>query len=148
MNTENQPQPDPDPAPAPEAPQPTQPEKPVEFGELPDSAKQNAMLCHLLGALVSVIGALVMWLVKKDEHPFIDDQGKEATNFQITIVIAYLALSFIGTVLAFISCGILFFAPLLGFVPWPIQIIFGIIGAMKAKEGEAYRYPFALRLIK
>ena len=138
MNTENQPQPEP----APAAP----PEKPAGgFGDIPDSAKQNAMLCHLLGALVGVVGALIMWLVKKDEHPFIDDQGKEATNFQITIFIAIMATVIVSIVLLCVTAGLSAILPM--FV-WPLQIVFGIIGAMKAKEGETYRYPFAIRIIK
>ena len=111
------------------------------FPELTKEVKTIAMLCHLLGVLAGVVGSLIIWLIKKDEHPFIDDQGKEATNFGLTLLIGYL----IAIVIAVVSCGILFFVPL---VPWVLQIIFGIIGTTKANNGEAYRYPLNIRFIK
>ena len=48
------------------------------------------MLAHLLGAFTSFVGPLVIWMIKKEESPFVDDQGKEALNFQITIGLGYL----------------------------------------------------------
>jgi len=116
------------------------PQAPV-FPELTKDVKTMAMLCHLLGALAGVVGSLIIWLIKKDDHPFIDDQGKEATNFGLTILIGYV----IAIVLTVVSCGFLFFVPL---VPWILQIIFGIIGGTKANNGEAYRYPLNIRFIK
>src|SRR4051794_22840279 len=49
------------------------------------------MLCHLLGIFTGFLGPLIIWLLKKDEHPFIDDQGKEALNFQIVAMLATFA---------------------------------------------------------
>lgn len=87
----------------------------------------------------NVIGPLVMWLIKKDTMPFVDDQSKEALNFNITVAIAG------------IVCGILFLV-LIGYflmialvVVW---FIFVILATIKASEGVAYRYPLSLRLIK
>jgi uncharacterized Tic20 family protein len=104
------------------------------------------MLCHLLafsGLVVpflgNILGPLVMWLLKKEEHPFVDDQGKESLNFQITATIA-LCVSF---ALCFVLIGLLLF-PLVGIV----TVVLTIIGAIKANEGVAYRYPFTLRFIK
>ncbi|MFA9476755.1 DUF4870 domain-containing protein [Phycisphaerales bacterium AB-hyl4] len=97
-----------------------------------------ALVAHLLGILLSVIGPLIIWLIKKDDSKFVDDQGKEALNFQITILIAYLISSVLTTVL--IGCLLL---PIVIIV----NIVFCIIAAMKSKEGIRYRYPFALRLI-
>ena len=104
-----------------------------------------AMGCHLAsfaGFLIpfgNIIGPLVVWLIKKEEFPPVADQGKEAVNFQITvalmgIVCAMLILVFIGLLLL----------PVLA-IYW---IVFTIIATMKANEGECYRYPFTLRLIK
>ena len=56
--------------------------------EVSKDARMWAMLCHLLGLFTCFIGPLIIWLIKKDEDPFIDDQGKEALNFQITVAIA------------------------------------------------------------
>jgi uncharacterized protein len=112
---------------------------PSNSSGLPDkNARTMAMLAHLLGIFTGVVGPLIVWLVKKDEDPFIDDQGKEAVNFQITILIA----SGVSFALVFV---------LVGFLLLPVVIIYhiigGIIAAMKANEGIAYRYPMALRLV-
>jgi uncharacterized Tic20 family protein len=100
-----------------------------------------AMLCHLLGALLGILGALIMWLVKKDDHPFIDDQGKEAVNFHLTLLIAQL----VCLVISFVTCG---FGAILHLVPLILQWVFGIIAAVKANNGEWYRYPMSIRFIQ
>ena len=104
----------------------------------PDS-KTMAMLCHLLGIITSFVGPLIIWLIKKDEDAFIDDQGKEALNFQITILIAYA----VGFATWFICIGALIFT-----AAWVFNLIFCIMGTVKANEGVAYRYSVAIRLIK
>ena len=107
--------------------------------------KQWGLFAHLssLAGLIipfgNILGPLIIWQVKKDSLPFAADQGKEALNFNITIAIAA------------IICGLLTLV-LIGFLLLPLVglawLIFTIIGAMKANNGEAYRYPFTLRLIK
>ena len=110
-----------------------------------DDAKTMAMLCHLLAFLGligipfgNILGPLVVWLLKKDSDPFIDDQGKEALNFQITMTIAAIISAFLTLVL------IGFLLLLVIGIAWVVLII---IAALKAKDGEAYRYPFTLRLL-
>ena len=100
-----------------------------------------AMLSHLLGGLFCVLGSLIIWIIKKDDHPFIDDQGKEATNFQLMILIFH----FIAWIITAATCGILFFVPM---IPWLLGLIMGIIGGMSANSGTPYRYPFNIRFIK
>jgi len=102
-------------------------------------ARTIAMLCHLLGVFTSILVPLILWIVKKDDDSFIDDQGKEALNFQITLLGGYFAAG----ILSIVGIGLLLF-PLL----YLYNLIFGIIAALKANEGEKYRYPFAIRLIK
>jgi len=98
--------------------------------------KTFGMLAHLLGAFTSFVGPLVIWMIKKEESPFVDDQGKEALNFQITVLIGFVGLM----VIPFAGC--------LSPVIWIAGLVFSILGCLKANEGIAYRYPFALRLIK
>jgi len=98
-----------------------------------------AMLAHLLAIPLSFIGPLIIWLVKREDNEFIDDQGKECLNWEITMAIAY------------VICSILSFAIIGAFlipIVMLVDLIFNIIGAMKANSGERYRYPFALRLVK
>ena len=119
--------------------QPDQPDKPVMGGPSSESCTLG-MLAHLLGALTGFLGPLIIWLVKKDTDSFVDDQGKEALNFQITILIAMLVCG----ALTAASCGFLVF---LVIVPMIGDWVFSIIGAIEASKGNAYRYPVTLRLI-
>jgi len=98
-----------------------------------------AMLAHLLGIFTGFLGALIIWLMKKDDSVYISEQAKEALNFQITITIGFV----IAWVLAFILIGLIFFPILL-----VLNLVFCIIAAMAASKGQAYRYPFALRLVQ
>ena len=97
------------------------------------------------GSIGCFIGPLIIWLVKKDTMPFVDDQGKEALNFNITVGIAFFVL-FLLAVLT-LGIGLIIAVPLwiiIG-IAW---LVFTIIAAIKANEGVAYRYPFTLRLVK
>lgn len=116
---------------------------PAPSGTVSQEDRTMALIAHLLGIVTFFIGPLVIWLINKDNSSksFVIDQSKEALNFQITISIIYL----VAIVLAIISLGLLFFVPTL---VWVANLVFCIIGGMKANNGEAYRYPFALRLIK
>ncbi|WP_426150794.1 DUF4870 domain-containing protein [Pseudomonas sp. DC3000-4b1] len=108
-------------------------------------ARQWGMFCHLAAFLGFVfpfgnlIGPLVVWQLKKDRSAFIDAQGKESVNFQITVTLA----SLVCFLLFFILIGL----PLLGLVAI-LAIVFTIIAAIKANEGVNYRYPLTLRLIR
>ena len=75
----------------------------------------------------------------KDRGSFTNAEAKEALNFQITVTIIYVA----GSILTVIAIG-----PLISFAAAIVSIIFSIMGFLKAKDGIAYRDPFALRLIK
>lgn len=101
--------------------------------------KTMGLLAHLLGIFTGFIGALVIWLIKKDQSAFLDDQGKEALNFQITLFIGWM----IAFVLSFVLIGLLLYPVLL-----IANIVLCIMGGIAANKGERYRYPFALRLVK
>jgi len=105
--------------------------------------KLLAMLAHLLGIASSFIGALVIWQVKKDESPFVADQGKEALNFQITIAIAYVVLMLLSLI-PIVGC----FTSILMLLVGVTSLVFCILGGLDANKGKVYRYPFALRLVK
>jgi uncharacterized Tic20 family protein len=110
------------------------------------SALAGALLTTGWGGSVGFfIGPLVIWLLKREEMPFVADQGKEALNFAITVSIACFAL----LVLTILSLGIaaLLTVPLF-FVIGIGSLVMVVIAAIKANEGVAYRYPFTLRLVK
>ncbi|MFT6310117.1 MAG: putative Tic20 family protein [Porticoccus sp.] len=111
----------------------------------PDSEERNwAVLCHLSSLLAmitlgaGIIAPTVLWLIKKDESEFINEQGKEALNFSITVLLAWIVcIPFTFIIIGFAMMGIVL-------ITW---FIFAIIAALTASRGENYRYPFSLRLI-
>ena len=104
-----------------------------------------AMLCHLsifsghFIPLGNIIAPLVIWLVKKEESPFVDYHGKESLNFQISLTIYFI----VAAVLAIVLIGFVILAVL-----WVFGIIVVIIAGLKANEGQYYRYPLTMRFIK
>jgi len=155
------------PSPGPSSdPDPTPPPEPnaEPTGEAPDIASQTtmALVAHLLGpglsflccccVLLWPVGPLIIWLMNKDKNkPFVEEQAKEALNFQLTIL-------FIGLVVSLFNSILMWILSLMGW-PWWLgslpmifvvlaNIALGIMAALKVKDGESYRYPFCLRLIK
>jgi hypothetical protein len=121
----------------------TPPPPPPPTGSFNKDERLWASIAHLSGILFAFVAPLVIWFIKREESKFVDDQAKEATNFQISVAIAMIA----GIILSFvpiIGC-ITFIIPL---VAWVASVVFAIIAAVKSNEGVAYRYPFTLRLIK
>ena len=107
--------------------------------------KNWGMYCHLAGfaglliPFGNVLGPLLIWILKKEEYPFVEVEGKEALNFQITVSIA----GIIAGLLSVVLIGI----PLLIAIVI-LAIIFMIKALMETNEGRPYRYPFNLRLIQ
>jgi len=106
--------------------------------------KMWAMLTHFsvfagfIFPLGNVLGPLVVWLIKKDEFPLVDDQGKEVINFQISMTIYIIS----SIILIFIFIGIPILIGLGTF-----DFIITIIAAIKANDGIRYRYPITIRFI-
>ena len=119
--------------------------------------RQWAMFAHLsalaggivtagwAGSIGCFLGPLVIWLMKKETMPFVDDQAKEALNFNITVAIAFFVL-FLLT-LGTLGLGAILTVPLMIIVglAW---LVLTVIAAIKSNEGVRYRYPFAIRLVK
>jgi len=125
--------------------QDSQADRPTE--PISKDARQWAMFCHLAGlagyviwAVGNIVAPLIFWQLKKDEHPFIDENGKEAVNFQIsmsiyTLVSAALIPVFCIGIPLLIAVGI-------------VDLVFLLIAAIKANNGQHYRYPLTIRFIK
>lgn len=122
-------------------PPPQQPAAPQPVAAAPLSPEQDVQwgsFAHL-GGILGALPALIIWLVFKDRGSFTNTEGKEALNFQITILMGYV----IGWILSFILIGVF-----LVWALWVVSVVFSIIAFLKAKDGVHYRYPFAIRLIK
>lgn len=111
----------------------------------PASNNMWAMICHLsalIGYIIplgNIIAPWVIWLVKRDQSEYINQQGKEAINFQITV-----------SLLALLFC--LLYIVVIGLILLPLlalaNVILIIMAALATYKGENYKYPFSLRLIK
>ena len=106
----------------------------------PQEDRTIALITHLSGIIASFIVPLIIWLINKDkaDKSFLIDQSKEALNFQITVLLAWI----VAMVLSFL---------LIGFLLYPViligNIVFCILAGIKANNGESYRYPVAIRLV-
>ena len=117
----------------------------IQAAAVDESARTTAMAAHLstfAGLIVpfgSVIGPLAVWLTRRDRDPFIDQAGREALNFGISIAIYGAVL----LVAALLLVGIPFL--IIGVVAW---VVLASLAAVKASQGQAYRYPLTLRLVR
>lgn len=117
----------------------------IIFENLSREEKNWGSICHLSAftgfvfpPLGFILGPLVVWLIKKDEIPYVNDQGKEALNFQLTMFIVFI----VSCLLTLLLIGFL----LLMF--WAIfQFIIIIVAAIRASDGICYRYPVTIRFI-
>ncbi|MFG0258330.1 MAG: DUF4870 domain-containing protein [Phycisphaerales bacterium JB043] len=112
--------------------------EPVVDTDADSGERTYALFNHLIGMMsifdavgvMSIVGTLVMWLIRKNDSPFLDDHGREAMNFQLSLLL-----------FAFVSFGILI--PVL----YVLRIIGCVRGAIAANRGEFYRYPCCIRFI-
>jgi uncharacterized Tic20 family protein len=138
-----------DPNPGQQPPQqPYQPAAPVAAAPLTEAEdRQWASFAHL-GGILSFLPSLIIWLIFKDRGRLTAVEAKEALNFQITLAIGYVAINIVSVFLAAVTFGIGAILSLLIFVLWILGVIFSILGFTQAKDGQHYRYPYALRLVK
>jgi uncharacterized Tic20 family protein len=128
--------------------QPYQPAAPVAAVPLSETEdRQWASFAHL-GGILGFLPSLIIWLIFKDRGRFTAVEAKEALNFQITLLIGYVAINIIGIFLAVVTLGIGGIFTLLSLALWIVGLVFSILGFTQAKDGQHYRYPYALRLIK
>src|SRR5688572_2727623 len=104
-----------------------------------------ALIAHLSGLIASMLGGftflgpLIVWLIKKDQSPFVADQAKEALNFQIAVFIAVL----VSVAIAMATCVGAVLIPVVGIG----SLVFAVIAAVESSKGAYYRYPYSIRLI-
>ena len=104
----------------------------VDAGEVSKSDKDMGLILYLSTLVVGFWGPLIIWLIKKDESKFLNETGKEALNFFLTLFI----YSFVSVILCLILIG---FVALAGLII--VSIVFSIIAALEANKGNIYRFP-------
>ena len=130
---------------------PPQPSPATTIATSTQDERTWAMIGHLaaftafISGIGCVVGPLIVWLVKRDTLPFAGEQALEALNFNITVVLAAVALWIF--IIITLGIGALLAVPL-GLVLFCGWLVLTIIAAVKANNGEHYRYPIALRLVK
>jgi uncharacterized Tic20 family protein len=120
--------------------------------DIPDKdARTWAMLCHLAGlaglagaSCGQVLGPLIVWLIKRGDHPFIDEQGKEALNFQISVTL----YTIVGSILLALPIVTIPFAWLFAIGMVVFGVVYAVIGGIAANQGQHFRYPITIRFIK
>lgn len=120
--------------------------------EVSKDARMWAMFCHLgglAGFVIPVVGnivtPLVIWQLKKDDFPFVDEQGQEAVNFQISMSLYGL----IGCIACLITCvGVILIPFIVAPAIYIIDFVFLLIAAVKANNGYHYHYPLTIRFVK
>ena len=128
------------------APQPAAPLTPAED-------KQWAAFSHFGGVAILFwagwLPPLILWLLFKDRGQLTNQEAKESLNFQITVTGALIINAIIGNILSLVTFGIWYFIQLLIHAAIVIvAVVFSILAGVKVNAGGAYRYPFAIRLIK
>ncbi len=103
--------------------------------ETSQDARNMAMLCHILGA-AGFFGPLVIWLIERDKHRFVDEHGREAMNYQISLLI-YLAALGVTVVGAFLIPVLIV-----------VHLVLIVLGALKANKGQPWRYPISIAFLK
>lgn len=128
--------------------QPYQPAAPVVAVPLTEvEDRQWASFAHL-GGILGFLPSLIIWLIFKDRGRLTAVEAKEALNFQLTLLIGYVAIEIVSAVLAAVTFGIGGLLSLLVVLLWVLGLVFSVLGFNQAKDGQNYRYPFNLRLIK
>lgn len=104
----------------------------------PGDEKLWATLIHIGGVFFGFLPSLIGYIVLKDRGPFIRAHSATAFNFQLTLIIAYVA----GTVLSLVFIGLL-----LLLAAWILSVVFAIMAAIAANEGKLYTYPLAIKFV-
>ncbi len=129
------------------------PSPPVYPPTPPANERAWAMWCHMSAlaaipfpAFGAVVAPLIIWQLKRNESPLIDEHGKEALNFQLSVFI-YLMVGAVAAVGGMFFCIGWVLVPFLIAIHYA-AIVFGVVAGIKANEGLLYRYPLNLRLVK
>jgi uncharacterized Tic20 family protein len=101
-----------------------------------------ALLLHILGIFTGFLGPLIVWLVKKDSSPFLDQTGRKALNFHFSTLLYAIVCFALMLTLILIPVAFLGFAALA-----ILRLVFGVLGCIRASEGQVYAYPLSIKFL-
>jgi len=134
------PNPQPASAPLPNPPPPNPQPPPLRQDRTLDATCHFLSFAGLIGIpFGNILGPLVLWAIKKDEMPSVNEHGKESINFQISMTI----YTIIAGLSILIAIGIVLLPAII-----VLNLVLVIIAGVKAANGEFYRYPLTIRFIK
>ena len=119
-----------------------------EHGRVVDDSAEHsdrvyAMVTHLTllagHVFIMVLPALAMWVIRRRDSAFLDDHGKEAVNFQLSLLLYW----GVAIVLSFVWVGYILFVPI-----YILGLVGMVLGARAANRGEYFRYPMTLRFVR
>ncbi len=113
--------------------------KEIKYANVSSDERTLAILVHVLSIFFWIFPGLIIYLLKKDESPYVAEHAKEAMNFQISLTIFYI----IGIITLILLIGI--FILIIASV---LSLVLCIIATIKASDNILYKYPFSIRLIK
>jgi uncharacterized protein len=135
----------------PAVPQPTPPPARQPMSE---SDERNWAMAAHLSALVaflsipSLVGPLIVWLIKKDDSPYVAAHSVEALNFNISVLLYLIVGTIALSILGFVTLGIGFLLAIPAvFVALILWLVFVIQGAIAASRGQTYRYPATINFV-
>ncbi len=102
-------------------------------------ARNMAMLCHLLG-VVGFFAPLLIWLIERDKHRFVDEHGRQAMNYQISLLIY--------GVVCWLLCLVSVKFVVLLWLLTVIHLVLIVVGTVQASQGRLWRYPIAVPFLK
>lgn len=107
-----------------------------------------SLLAHVVLTFIAILIPIIMWQVKKNDSPFLDDHGREAVNFQISLIIWSIALPIIAALVGVITCGVgLILLIPAALLPYIVGVVGMIQAAQAANRGEFFRYPMTFRFV-
>jgi hypothetical protein len=120
-----------------------------------ESERGYALAIHLVGlanavaiVVLPLFATLIMWRIKADDSPYLDDHGREATNFQLSMATYIVGGGAALGLLGFPTCGVAWaLMPVGALALVVVQVIASIRGAQAAYKGQYYRYPMCIRFI-
>lgn len=112
----------------------------------PEDEKLWATLVHVGGIFFGIFPALIGYLVLRNRGPFVREHTATALNFQLSMLIYVFAGTLISIPLMFVGIGFLTIW-LIPSVASVLVLIFSIIAAVKANQGQFYTYPLAIRFV-